>query len=233
MAHFTVIGLGRFGVAASHELIHLGHTVTGVDSDPKMVEKYVESLTEAVICDCSDETALRELDLASSDVVLVAIGEDMQSSLLCTLALKNLGVNVIWVKASTKAHHTIVSKLGVDRIIHPEEEMGIRVAQSLNYPMVSNFLPIGDGLYVVEIHIKAHLDQTVLSKLLGTTLDDSTDDSQTNVERNPKGKVTAVMVKRELAVFSKLDGNFMLQTNDALLLCGSRSELKYLAPRLV
>lgn len=232
MAHFTVIGLGRFGIAASLELIHLGHTVTGVDSDPKMVEKYVESLTEAVICDCSDETALRELDLASSEVVLVAIGEDMQSSLLCTLALKNLGVKVIWVKASTKAHHTIVSKLGVARIIHPEEEMGIRVAQSLNYPMVSNFLPIGDGMYVVEIHIKAHLDKTVLSKLLGSALDDK-DATLTNVERNPKGKVAAIMVKRNLTVISKLDSNFVLQTNDALLLCGSRTELQYLAPRLV
>ncbi|MFP8845060.1 potassium channel family protein [Shewanella baltica] len=232
MAHFTVIGLGRFGIAASLELIHLGHTVTGVDSDPKMVEKYVESLTEAVICDCSDETALRELDLASSEVVLVAIGEDMQSSLLCTLALKNLGVKVIWVKASTKAHHTIVSKLGVARIIHPEEEMGIRVAQSLNYPMVSNFLPIGDGMYVVEIHIKAHLDKTVLSKLLGSTLDDK-DAALTNVERNPKGKVAAIMVKRDLTVISKLDSSFVLQTNDALLLCGSRTELQYLAPRLV
>ncbi|MGE6453894.1 potassium channel family protein [Shewanella baltica] len=232
MAHFTVIGLGRFGIAASLELIHLGHTVTGVDSDPKMVEKYVESLTEAVICDCSDETALRELDLASSEVVLVAIGEDMQSSLLCTLALKNLGVKVIWVKASTKAHHTIVSKLGVARIIHPEEEMGIRVAQSLNYPMVSNFLPIGDGMYVVEIHIKAHLDKTVLSKLLGSALDDK-DATLTNVERNPKGKVAAIMVKRDLTVISKLDSSFVLQTNDALLLCGSRTELQYLAPRLV
>lgn len=231
MAHFTVIGLGRFGVAASLELIHLGHTVTGVDSDPKMVEKYVESLTEAVICDCSDEASLRELDLNNSEAVLVAIGEDMQSSLLCTLALKNLGVQTIWVKASTKAHHTIVSKLGVARIIHPEE-MGMRVAQSLNYPMVNNFLAIGDGLYIVEIHIKPHLDNTTVAQLLGS-VQDGTQDDLTNIKRNPKGKVTAIMVKRDLAVFSKIDGSFVLQASDALLLCGSRSELKYLAPRLV
>ncbi|ABM26833.1 MULTISPECIES: potassium channel family protein [Shewanella] len=232
MAHFTVIGLGRFGVAASLELIHLGHTVTGVDSDPKMVEKYVENLTEAVICDCSDEASLRELDLNNSEAVLVAIGEDMQSSLLCTLALKNLGVQTIWVKASTKAHHTIVSKLGVARIIHPEEEMGIRVAQSLNYPMVNNFLAIGDGLYIVEIHIKPHLDKTTVAQLLGS-VQDGFSDELTNIKRNPKGKVAAIMVKRDLAVFSKIDGSFVLQANDALLLCGSRSELKYLAPRLV
>lgn len=232
MAHFTVIGLGRFGVAASLELMHLGHRVTGVDSDPKIIEKYVESLTEAVICDCADEAALRELDLASSEVVLVAIGEDMQSSLLCTLALKNLGVQTIWVKASTKAHHTIVSKLGVARIIHPEEEMGIRVAQSLNYPMVNNFLTLGDGLYIVEIHIKPHLHQTTVGQLLGS-LQDSGNDEQTNVARSPKGKVAALMVKRELTVFSKIDSDFILHTDDALFLCGSRAELKHLALRLV
>lgn len=232
MAHFTVIGLGRFGVAVSKELIHLGHTVTGVDNDHKAVEKYVESLSEAVICDCADEASLRELDLASSEVVIVAIGFDMQSSLLCTLALKNLGVQNIWVKASNKAHHTILSKLDVARIIHPEEDMGIRVAQSLNYPMVNNFLAIGDGLYIVEIHIKAHLHQVTVGQLLGS-LQEKNSDEQTNVQRSPKGKVAPLMVKRGQIVFSKIDSDFSLHTEDALFLCGSRAELKQLAPRLV
>jgi trk system potassium uptake protein TrkA len=217
MAHFTVIGLGRFGVAASLELIHLGHTVTGVDRDPKIVEKYVEELTQAVICDSSDESALRELDLANSEVVLVAIGEDMQSSLLCTLALKNLGVKEIWVKASTKAHHTIVSKLGVQRIIHPEEEMGIRVAQSLNYPMVNNYLAIGHGIYVVEIHVKSALHDVSISQVLG----------------DERGSVQTVLVKRDQNVLTDIQESFILKANDILLLCGSRAELKYIAPRLV
>ncbi|EJK2107532.1 TrkA family potassium uptake protein [Vibrio cholerae] len=217
MAHFTVIGLGRFGIAASLELIHLGHTVTGIDRDPKIVEKYVEELTQAVICDSSDEGALRELDLANSEAVLIAIGEDMQSSLLCTLALKNLGVKEIWVKASTKAHHTIVSKLGVQRIIHPEEEMGIRVAQALNYPMVNNYLAIGHGLYVVEIHIKSTLHESPLSQVLG----------------DARGSVKAVLVKRDQDVIVDVKESFVLKANDIILLCGTRAELKYLAPRLV
>ncbi|MEI8632108.1 NAD-binding protein [Vibrio sp. PP-XX7] len=80
MAHFTVIGLGRFGIAASLELIYLGHTVTGVDRDSKIADKYVDDLTQTVICDATDEHALKELGLVDSDVVLVAIGEDMESS---------------------------------------------------------------------------------------------------------------------------------------------------------
>lgn len=217
MAHFTVIGLGRFGVSASLELIHLGHTVTGVDLDPKIVEKYAEDLTESVICDSSDESVLRELNLCTSEAVLVAIGENMQSSLLCTLALKNIGVKNIWVKASTKAHHTIVSKLGVQRIIHPEDEMGIRVAQSLNYPMVNNYLAIGHGIYVVEIHIKQILNGQTLSQVLGDV----------------KNTIKPIMVKREETIFSQLEPLFVLQANDILLLCGTRAQLKYVAPRLV
>ncbi|QUX89972.1 MULTISPECIES: potassium channel family protein [Marinomonas] len=216
MAHFTVIGLGRFGVAASMELIYLGHTVTGVDRDSKIAEKYVDDFTQVMICDSTDENALKELDLINSDAVLVAIGEDMESSLLCILALKKLGVKEIWVKASSRAHHTIVSKLGVARIIHPEEEMGVRVAQALNYPMVNDYLSIGHGLYVVEIHIKPQLD----GRPLGDVLDPA------------KGKVDAVMVKREQETFLQLDKTFVLKEKDILLLCGPRSELKHIAPRL-
>ncbi|MGO2232850.1 TrkA family potassium uptake protein [Marinomonas sp. UCMA 3892] len=216
MAHFTVIGLGRFGVAASMELIYLGHTVTGVDRDAKIAEKYVDDFTQVMICDSTDENALKELDLINSDAVLVAIGEDMESSLLCILALKKLGVKEIWVKASSRAHHTIVSKLGVARIIHPEEEMGVRVAQALNYPMVNDYLSIGHGLYVVEIHIKPQLD----GRPLGDVLDPA------------KGKVDAVMVKREQETFLQLDKTFVLKEKDILLLCGPRSELKHIAPRL-
>lgn len=217
MAHFTVIGLGRFGIAASLELIHLGHTVTGVDRDANIVDKYADRLTQAVICDSTDESALRELDLTSCEAVLVAIGEDMQSSLLCTLALKNLGVPQIWVKASNLAHHTIVSKLGVQRIIHPEEEMGERVAQSLNYPMVNNYLSVGHGLYVVEIHIKQTKHNCSIGEILGES----------------RNAIHIALIKRADKVMTHIEPTFVLQEHDIMLLCGTRSELKYLAPRLV
>lgn len=216
MAHFTVIGLGRFGVSACQELIHLGHTVTGVDSDPKVADKYADHLTQVVICDCTDENALSELDLQNSDTVLVAIGEDMQSSILCTLSLKNIGVKNIWVKASTKAHHTIISKLGVSRIVHPEEEMGIRIAQALNYPMVNDYIALGDGLYVVEIHIKVHLHGHQLSKLLADT----------------KGAIDTLLIKRQSKTLTHIAPDFAVQENDILLLCGKRAALKHIAPKL-
>ena len=88
MGQFAVIGLGRFGSAASLELMKLGHSVLGVDTDGKTVDKYVDELTHAVIADVTDKHALEELDLGNYDVVLVAIGSDLQASLLCVVHLK-------------------------------------------------------------------------------------------------------------------------------------------------
>ncbi|MCG8498415.1 MAG: TrkA family potassium uptake protein [Enterobacterales bacterium] len=217
MAHFTVIGLGRFGITASLELIHLGHTVTGIDNSEKIAEHYAEELTHTVICDATDERALKELNLAHSDAVLVAIGEDMQASLLTTLHLKNLGVEQLWVKANNTAHHSILAKLGVSRIIHPEEEMGVRVAQALNYPMVSDYIAIGHGYYVVEIKVIERLNGLSLEQLLGDRIH----------------SVEALLVKREQELFTKPHETFLLHTADSLLLCGTRAVLKSLAPRLI
>ena len=217
MAHFTVIGLGRFGVAVSQELIHLGHTVTGVDSDPKVVDKYVESLTQAAICDVGDESALQELDVANSDAVLVAIGEDMEASLLCTLALKNLNVNNIWVKASSKAHHTFVAKLGVQRIIHPEEEIGVRTAQILNDPMLDDYIALGDDQYVAEMHITKKWHLNTLHQVFGEI----------------KNEIKVLLIKRGKGLITDIGPDFSLQTSDVILFCGSSQDLKSLSNRLV
>src|SRR5690606_15212098 len=109
MAQFAVLGLGRFGSAASQELIKLGHSVLGVDADNKLVAKYADELTRAVIADVTDKQALEELSVDSYDVVLLAVGSDIQASLLCVVHLKSLGVQSIWVKASSHTHHLILN----------------------------------------------------------------------------------------------------------------------------
>lgn len=217
MAHFTVIGLGRFGITTSLELIYLGHTVTGIDSSEKVAEHYAEELTQTVICDATDERALKELNLANSDAVLVAIGEDMEASLLTTLHLKNLGIQQVWVQANSTAHHCILAKLGVTKIIHPEEEMGVRVAQALNYPMVTDYIAIGHGFYIVEIKLTDRLDDSSLSQILGDYLQ----------------SVETLLIKRHEELFTKPDEDFTLRSGDSLLLCGTHDTLKRLAPRLI
>ena len=106
------------------------------------VENISDQITHAVIADATDEHVLDELNIQNCDAVVVAIGEDIEASILCVLNLKNLGVEKILVKAK-KTHHTILSHLNVSKIIHPEEDMGFGLLKALNYPMVSRYMDLG------------------------------------------------------------------------------------------
>ena len=216
MAQFAVIGLGRFGSAASLELMRLGHQVIGIDSNTKFINRLADQLSHAVIADATDEQALQELDIAGCDAVLVAIGENLEASILCVLNLKNIGVEQIWVKATSKAHHMILSRLGVSRIIHPEEEMGVKVAQALNYPMVNQYMALGHNQYLVEIDITSGLQGSSIAELLG----------------DGSAFVKAVLVKRRDKLFSPPAADFVLESHDSLVLAGSLEVLKSLAPKL-
>ena len=157
MAQFAVIGLGSFGATVATELIGLNHDVIGIDSNKKYVENISDQLTHAVIADATDEHVLNELNIQNCDAVVVAIGEDIEASILCVLHLKNLGIEKIWVKAKSKAHHMILTHLGVNKIIHPEEDMGIRIAQSLSYPMVRRYMALNNDRYIVKNNVKDQL----------------------------------------------------------------------------
>lgn len=217
MAQFAVIGLGRFGSAAALELMKMGHFVLGVDANSKVVDKYADQLTRAVIADVTDKAAVNELGLDNYDVVLIAIGDDIQSCLVCVVHLKALDVNKIWVKAISHAQHLILSKLGVNRIIHPEEEMGIRVAQMLSYPMVNDYISLGNGEFVVEITASERLDDISIGEVLHTN----------------NHVVEVLLIKRKTQVLMRPADSFILQAKDILVLFGPLSILRTIAPKLV
>lgn len=217
MGQFAVLGLGRFGSAAAHELIRLGHSVLGVDADPKLVNHYADELTRAVIADATDKQALEELGLDNMDTVLVAMGGELQANLLCVVHLKELGISPLWVKASSHAHHLILRKLGVERIIHPEEEMGLRVAQALSYPMVEDYISLGNGDFIVEIHVAERLQGESLQQLL----------------QNSATPVHVVALKRRAELIVAPTEDITLQSKDALVLLSQLQTLKAIAPKLV
>lgn len=216
MAQFAVIGLGRFGATASLELMKMGHQVLGVDADPKLVDKYADRLSRTVIADVSDSAAVEELGFENYDVVLVAIGEDVQASLLSVVHLKTLGIQNIWVKASSHAQHLILSKLGVTRIVHPEEEMGVRIAQALSYPMMNDYISIGNGEFIVEIRVSERLDGKALSDILR-----GTDDLP---------QVLLIKHRSQATVHPPQDQ--VVHAKDILVMYGTLEALRAMAPRL-
>jgi trk system potassium uptake protein TrkA len=162
---FAVIGLGSFGSTVAQELQRLGNDVLGIDREERRVSAVADHVAHAVIADVRDERVLDELGLADYDGVIVAIGEDLESNVLCTLALKDLGVRQIWVKALTSSHHRILSRLGVSRIINPEHEVGLHVAQTLTHPTVLDYISLGNGYYVVALDLPDKLDGRRLADL--------------------------------------------------------------------
>lgn len=162
---FAVIGLGSFGTAVATELARFDNQVIGVDLDERRVAQMAQTLSSAVILDTTDDAALREAGIDQYDVALIAIGRDIQASILTTMNLKMLGVGTIWVKASNRTHHRILSKLGADRVILPEQEMGRHIAQMLNNPVVQDYVSLGNGFSVVNIVIPERLEGLELASL--------------------------------------------------------------------
>ena len=104
---FAVIGLGRFGGSICRELYQLGHDVLAIDSREEKVNKMAQYSTHSVIADATDEQALQSLGLRNFDHVVVAIGDNIQSSILCSLVLKEMGIKDVWVKAQNDYHHKV------------------------------------------------------------------------------------------------------------------------------
>ncbi|MCW1931530.1 potassium channel family protein [Pararhodobacter zhoushanensis] len=169
---FAVVGLGAFGSTVAAELARFGNRVIGLDLDEKRVAQMSNTLSSALIVDTTDEGALREAGIDRYDVALVAVGRDIQASILTVMNLKLLGMETLWAKASNKTHHRILVKLGVDRVILPEQEMGRHIAQMLNNPVLQDYVSLGNGFSVVNVVIPQRMDGRELASLgIGTTHD--------------------------------------------------------------
>ena len=150
---YTVVGLGAFGSTIALELARLGNDVIGIDLNPTLVSDIADRITHAVIADARDEKVLRDLGVHECDGVVIAIGEDIEANILATLIVKTMSKPRVWSKALNPNHHKILEKLGTDYIVHPEHEMGLRLARSMAYPEVMDYISLGRDRFVVEIRI--------------------------------------------------------------------------------
>lgn len=148
---FAVIGLGRFGGSIVKELNELGMEVLAIDRNEDKVNEFAPSATHAVMADTTDENALRSLGIRNFDHVIVAIGDNIQSSILTTLMLVEVGVPHITVKAQNDYHEKVLNKIGAHKVVHPERDMGIRIAHNLVSKNVLDYLELSDEYSIVEL----------------------------------------------------------------------------------
>ena len=151
MKSFVVIGLGRFGSAIALELSALGHEVLAMDLSEDKVQQVADQVTHAVAGDAKNMEVLKTLGVGSFDCAVVAMGSDVGNSALITLNLKELGVKQVVCKAQSHTHSQVLKKIGADRVIFPEHEMGLKVAQGLSSSNVLNFIEFSGDYGIVEL----------------------------------------------------------------------------------
>jgi len=150
---FAVIGLGRFGTSVARTLYEMGYDVLGIDANEDIIQDRADLVTHAVAADSTDENALKSIGIRNFDTVVVAIGNDVKNSILTTLILKELGVKFIVVKALDELHGKVLEKIGADRVVYPERDMGYRVAHNLVSPNILDYIELAPDYSILEIQV--------------------------------------------------------------------------------
>ncbi|KEK10252.1 potassium channel family protein [Lysinibacillus fusiformis] len=206
---YAVIGLGRFGTSIARRLHEAGQEVLGIDLDEESVEDAETFYTHGVIADSTDEKALRSLGITNFDCIIVAIGDDIQASILTCMLLKNLGLKKIIAKAIGKRHGQVLEAIGVDWIIYPERDMGDRVANQLLSPNTLDYIELSKDHNIEEIIIP--------SKMVGKNL------KELNIRA--KFNVSVIAIIRNGDIIVSPSPEELLQREDLLVTIGKRSDL--------
>ncbi|KQX45396.1 MULTISPECIES: potassium channel family protein [unclassified Paenibacillus] len=162
---FAIIGMGRFGSSVAKTLSQLGFEVLAIDHREETVQEVSAFVTHAVQADSTDEEALRALGIRNFDVVVVAIGEDIQASILTTLILKEMGIPTIIVKAVNDLHGKVLKKIGADKVVYPERDMGQRVAHHLISSNIIDYIELSADYSIVEIKVSTQMIGKSLKQL--------------------------------------------------------------------
>lgn len=208
----AVVGLGRFGEAVATTLQRQGCEVLGVDRDGALVQRLSGALTHVVQADCTEEGTIRRLGLHNFDVVVVAIGTDLEASILTTVLLKEDGVPLVVAKASTTQHGKVLAKIGADRVIFPERDSGHRLAQSLLSNTMLDYIDLAPGYQVMELAAGPELCGHSLKELR---------------LRNRLG-VNVIAIKRGDRVDAMPDANDQIRQGDVLVVIGPTAGLRRL-----
>lgn len=151
MKSFLVIGLGRFGTALAQELASLGQEVLVLDEDADKIQHIADEVTQAMCGDARDEDVLGTVGARNFDCCIVAVASDLESSVLITVMLKEMGAKYIVAKAQSMLHAHVLERIGADRVILPESEMGQRLAQHLSKTNVIDYIGVTDEFSILEI----------------------------------------------------------------------------------
>ncbi len=222
MRQFIVLGLGRFGASIARVLSEKGFQVLAIDRSEEKVREMQDLVSQAVVMDATDEKGLKELGIKDFDSAIVSMGDNIEDSIMITLLLKDLGMRQVIVKAHNELHAKILQKVGADKIVFPEKEMGERLAESLASPKIFDFIELSTEYGILEIVTPKKLCDKTLGEL----------------KLREKYAISVIAIKRKVP-YTKPDGtpdfqeeiiigpggNDEIQPGDILIILGKYKDL--------
>ncbi len=220
---YIVIGLGRFGSKLASNLMDMGHEVIGIDHDSEKLDELKDSFTTVMKMDTTNINAVKSLPLDDVDAVIVAIGEDIGSSILTMAILKNLNVKRIIGRAINQIHYDILKQIGIEEVVLPLEEAAWHVSSMLQFRNILKLTEINNDFVVAEVNIPARyaghcLDAINIGKRFDLKL--------IAVKIPPEKNIFSSIFRRDYKVFPDYDVNKPLNENDILVIAGKIADIK-------
>lgn len=209
MKQFIIIGIGKFGESIATNLYKMGHDVLAVDIDEERVQYIANKVTHAVQADATEEGTLEALGVKHFDGAVVTIGESVQASILITLLCKELGIRHVLAKAQNELHAKVLYKIGADRVVFPERDMGLRVAHSLVSTSFLDYIELTPDYSIVEL--KAAKDWQ------GKSLKD--------LNIRAKYGINIMAIKQDDKVVVSPAADDVIQRDDVLVVIGKAEEI--------
>lgn len=212
---FVVIGCGRFGQSVAIKLSEMGSEVMVVDDNEEIIQNISDKVTYAVQADATDENAIKALGIRNFDVAIVTIGSDIQSSILVTLLVKEMGIKHIIAKAQNAAHAKVLYKIGANRVVFPEKEMGIKVAKGLLSSNVLELIDLAPEYSILEIKMSG--------EWIGKSL------VEINMRR--QYSISVIAIRRGDEIDINVEPDRVLLKDDILVVVGHNKDLQKLEKR--
>lgn len=202
---YLIVGMGRFGSQVATSLFEMGQEVLAIDAVEENLKAVAERVTHALVADCTDVEVLKKIGAKNFDVAIVAIGENIQSSIMTVLLLKEQGIPMVIAKASSDMQGKVLAKVGADKIIYPESDMGQRLARNLVSPNLLDFIQLTPQFRIGEVHP----DKAMIGKNLKT------------INLRQKYNMNVILIRRDNGdVALSPGGEDIINENDVLVLGG-------------
>ncbi len=210
--HYVVVGLGMFGTHVARTLYEAGCDVVVLDRDRDAVQRARDFASQAIVADVTKRENLESLALESKDVVIIAMGESLESSILATLYFKEMGIENIIAKANVEDHGKILEKVGASEVIYPEKDVALRLARRISSQNIIDFIPLVEGYSIEEV--------AVSKAIVGRRIRDL------DLRRKYGVQIIAVKDVIENKVELIIDPDRIIKDSELMILLGKNSDLE-------